>query len=76
MNTLANRRIVLAARPQGAPQCSDFSMISEPVPDLHDGEIFSRTIYLSLDPYMRGRMMRVNRTPHQWELARPCVVAQ
>ena len=56
MNTLANRRIVLAARPQGAPQCSDFSMISEPVPDLHDGEIFSRTIYLSLDPYMRGRM--------------------
>ena len=56
MNTLTNRRIVLAARPQGAPQSSDFSMISEPVPDLGDGEIVSRTIYLSLDPYMRGRM--------------------
>ena len=56
MNTLTNRRIVLAARPQGAPQSSDFSMLSEPIPDLGEGEIISRTIYLSLDPYMRGRM--------------------
>jgi NADPH-dependent curcumin reductase CurA len=56
VNTLTNRRIVLAARPQGAPQSSDFSMISEPIPDLGEGEIISRTIYLSLDPYMRGRM--------------------
>jgi NADPH-dependent curcumin reductase CurA len=56
VNTLTNRRIVLAARPQGAPQSSDFSMISEPIPDLGEGEILSRTIYLSLDPYMRGRM--------------------
>ena len=56
MNTLTNRRIVLAARPQGVPQGSDFSMISEPIPDLGEGEIISRTIYLSLDPYMRGRM--------------------
>ena len=56
MNSLTNRRILLAARPQGAPQSSDFSMISEPVPDLGEGEIISRTIYLSLDPYMRGRM--------------------
>jgi hypothetical protein len=56
VNTLTNRRIVLAARPQGAPQSSDFSMISEPIPDLGEGEVISRTIYLSLDPYMRGRM--------------------
>jgi NADPH-dependent curcumin reductase CurA len=56
VNTLTNRRIVLAARPQGAPQSSDFSMISEPIPGLGEGEIISRTIYLSLDPYMRSRM--------------------
>jgi hypothetical protein len=56
VNTLTNRRIVLAARPQGAPQDSDFAMISEPIPDLGEREIISRTIYLSLDPYMRGRM--------------------
>ena len=33
-----------------------FSMVSEPIPDIGEGEIISRTIYLSLDPYMRGRM--------------------
>ena len=56
MNNLTNRRILLAARPEGVPQSSDFSMISEPVPEPGEGEIVSRTIYLSLDPYMRGRM--------------------
>jgi len=56
VNNLTNRRIVLAARPRGVPQSSDFSMISEPLPEPGDGEIVSRTIYLSLDPYMRGRM--------------------
>ena len=56
MNTLTNRRIVLANRPQGAPRSSDFAIISEAVPDPGEGEILSRTIYLSLDPYMRGRM--------------------
>lgn len=56
MNNTTNRRIVLTARPQGAPSDSDFSMISEPVAELGDGEILCRTIYLSLDPYMRGRM--------------------
>ena len=56
MNSIINRRIVLATRPQGAPQSSDFSMVSESVPELRQGEILSRTIYLSLDPYMRARM--------------------
>lgn len=56
MNNLTNRRILLAARPEGVPQTSDFSMVSESVPEPGDGEILSRTIYLSLDPYMRGRM--------------------
>ena len=56
MNNLTNRRILLAARPEGVPQSNDFSMISEPIPDPGEGEIISRTIYLSLDPYMRGRM--------------------
>ena len=56
MNNLTNRRILLAARPEGVPQNKDFSKISEPIPEPGDGEIVSRTIYLSLDPYMRGRM--------------------
>lgn len=53
-----NRRITLAARPQGFPQATDFELDETPVPRPGAGELLSRTIYLSLDPYMRGRMNR------------------
>lgn len=51
-----NRRIVLASRPDGAPTSKNFRLekIAKPVPK--EGEILLRTVYLSLDPYMRGRM--------------------
>lgn len=51
-----NRRIVLASRPQGAPQLDNFRLESVELPTLGDGELLLRTVYLSLDPYMRGRM--------------------
>ena len=51
-----NRKIVLAARPVGEPTPADFALETETVPAIGDGEILCRTIYLSLDPYMRGRM--------------------
>lgn len=51
-----NRRIVLAARPQGAPTLQDFRLEEAPVPAPSEGEVLLRTVYLSLDPYMRGRM--------------------
>ena len=50
------QRVVLAARPEGAPKESDFRLEEAPVPTPGDGEFLCRTIYLSLDPYMRGRM--------------------
>jgi len=55
MNT-QNRRIVLASRPQGEPVASNFRLetVSKPVPAA--GEVLLRAVYLSLDPYMRGRM--------------------
>ena len=56
MSTRINRRITLAARPAGAPKVSDFATVDEPVPAPGDGEMLLRTLYLSLDPYMRGRM--------------------
>ncbi len=51
-----NRRIVLASRPNGAPTKENFRFeeVSAPVPK--EGEVLLRSIYLSLDPYMRGRM--------------------
>lgn len=53
---MTNRRIVLARRPVGAPKSTDFSLVQAPVPTPAEGEVLCRTIYLSLDPYMRGRI--------------------
>jgi NADPH-dependent curcumin reductase len=54
--TKVNRRIVLARRPQGAPVPEDFRLETHPIPHPAPGEVLLRTRYLSLDPYMRGRM--------------------
>jgi NADPH-dependent curcumin reductase len=51
-----NRRFVLARRPQGAPAVTDFRLETHPVPTPGPGQVLLRTRYLSLDPYMRGRM--------------------
>jgi len=56
MSKATNRRIVLASRPVGAPVASDFRMETEPLPSPNEGQMLLRTVYLSLDPYMRGRM--------------------
>lgn len=50
------RRIVLARRPQGAPVPEDFRLETGPLPEPAQGEALVRTVWLSLDPYMRGRM--------------------
>src|SRR6059058_3326640 len=51
-----NSRIILAARPVGFPTDSDFNLVESAIPIPGDGEILVRSIYLSVDPYMRGRM--------------------
>jgi NADPH-dependent curcumin reductase CurA len=51
-----NRQITLAARPVGLPKESDFRLVESPAPAPGPGEVLLRTLYLSLDPYMRGRM--------------------
>ena len=53
MPTSINRQIVLRSRPVGMPKPGDFDLVESPLPGPKDGEILSRTIYLSLDPYMR-----------------------
>ena len=49
-------RIVLASRPSGTPVAGNFRLEQEPVRDLAEGEVLLQILYLSLDPYMRGRM--------------------
>jgi NADPH-dependent curcumin reductase CurA len=54
-----NRRILLAARPRGLPTPQDFRLVESAVPTPNDGEVLLRTLYLSLDPYMRNLMDEV-----------------
>lgn len=49
-----NRRFILAARPQGLPQPSDFRLTDEPVPAIGEGEFLIRNHYASIDPAIRG----------------------
>ena len=51
-----NRQILLANRPVGMPKASDFLLQETSIPTPADGQVLCKTLYLSLDPYMRGRM--------------------
>jgi NADPH-dependent curcumin reductase len=51
-----NRQILLASRPAGEPTVDNFRLVETPIPDLGEGQVLVRHHYLSLDPYMRGRM--------------------
>ena len=52
----SNRQIVLDNRPQGEASTSNFKLVTTDTPPLQDGQVLVRHHYLSLDPYMRGRM--------------------
>lgn len=54
-----NRQITLAARPVGFPKEADFKLIEAPVPEPQEGELLARILWLSVDPYMRGRISGV-----------------
>src|SRR4026209_2138010 len=56
MPTPVNRQIVLRSRPVGMPKPSHLDPVEPPRRTPKDGEVLTRTIYLSLDPYMRGRI--------------------
>ena len=56
MSDSLNRQVLLAAHPEGAPKDSDFRLQEGAVPAIGDGQVLCRAIYLSLDPYMRGRI--------------------
>ncbi|UXH77193.1 NADP-dependent oxidoreductase [Roseateles amylovorans] len=51
-----NRQIQLASRPTGEPGVENFKRVDIPIPELSEGQVLVRHHYLSLDPYMRGRM--------------------
>lgn len=63
-----NRQITLVARPQGFPKVSDFAPVEAPVPTPGEGQLLVRTQFLSVDPYMRGRMNGVRTYVDPYEI--------
>lgn len=56
MTDLQNQKVLLAARPVGKPTATDFSLVTDSIDAPKDGQVLLEVLYLSLDPYMRGRM--------------------
>jgi len=56
MSKSMNQQILLKSYPTGSPTESNFALVETAIPEPGEGEVLNRTIYLSLDPYMRGRM--------------------
>lgn len=55
-STVTNRQIHLVSRPRGLPTSDNFQLFMGCVPELQEGEVLVRSLYLSVDPYMRGRI--------------------
>jgi NADPH:quinone reductase len=53
---MQNKGIRFASRPNGMPTLDNFEIVDSDVPQLNDGEVLVRTLYISVDPYLRGRM--------------------
>jgi NADPH-dependent curcumin reductase CurA len=64
-----NRRITLASRPVGVPQESDFALDEVEIPEPAPGEVHVRALYVSLDPYQRGRMSEARSYARSLELS-------
>jgi NADPH:quinone reductase len=67
------RTIVLNKRPEGTPTTSNFKFITQEVAELKDGEILLRSKYVSVDPYLRGRMSDAPSYIEPFEVDKPIV---
>lgn len=66
MNDTTNRQFVLASRPDGKPDHDDFELVETDMPTPNRDEVLVRTLYLSVDPYMRGRMRDAESYAEPW----------
>jgi len=71
MTVSGSRQIVLAARPVGMPKASDFKVETVPVPEPGAGQVLVRNLWMSVDPYMRGRMSDRKSYAPAFEVGKP-----
>jgi NADPH-dependent curcumin reductase CurA len=72
MSEQQNLQVRLKSRPEELPQPSDFDLVEQPLPEVGEDEILCKTLYLSLDPYMRGQIngRHISGAIHPGELMR------
>jgi NADPH:quinone reductase len=68
---MVNRQVTLASRPEGFPKESDFALVEGDVPSAGPGEVLVRSQWLSVDPYMRGRMSTARSYAKPTEVGEP-----
>ena len=68
---IASREIRLASRPEGEPTSENFSFATVEVPDPKPGEVLVRNLFMSVDPYMRGRMNATRSYVPPFEIGKP-----
>jgi NADPH-dependent curcumin reductase CurA len=66
-----NKAIILKSRPKGTPQLSDFKTIETNMPEVMQGEVLLKTLFVSVDPYLRGRMSDAESYVPPFELDKP-----
>lgn len=71
MTQITNRQICLKSRPAGTPTEDNFQLIESPAPEPADGEILVRNEWMSVDPYMRGRMRESKSYVPAFEIGKP-----
>jgi NADPH-dependent curcumin reductase CurA len=71
MKSGVNQQIILASRPVGWPKESDFRLEETPIPEPGASQILVRNVYMSVDPYMRGRMRDVKSYAPPFEVGQP-----
>src|ERR1700694_3725113 len=68
-----NTQVIFKSRPEGWPNESTLETVQNPLPQVGDGQVLRRTIYLSVDPYMRGRMRTTKSYAEPAKLGEPMV---
>ena len=71
MAEIVGKEIILKRRPVGMPAESNFQLVESVLPEVGDGEVLVRNIYMSVDPYMRGRMTAGRSYVSPFELGKP-----
>ena len=66
-----NRTIILNKRPVGIPKLADFKIITESMPSIEEGKVLLKTKFISVDPYLRGRMSDAKSYIEPFELNQP-----